>query len=105
MKNNEYQKLIQFHEECLQYREKKELRSINKLFQEQQMTPRTYKHRQQQIERWVTLQRQEIEQTKLGFKEEWDKTVQMIEDTQRNVDMTRVKINSALLGVDSNSYS
>lgn len=69
------------------------------------MTPRTYKHRQQQIERWVTLQRQEIEQTKLGFKEEWDKTVQMIEDTQRNVDMTRVKINSALLGVDSNSYS
>ena len=45
------------------------------------MTPRTYKKRQQQIERWVTLQRLDIEQTKQGLKEEWDKTVQMIEDT------------------------
>jgi hypothetical protein len=45
MKNNEYQKLIQFREECLAFREIKEKKIINKLFSEKQMTPRTYNKR------------------------------------------------------------
>ena len=67
--------MIQFREQCLEFREKKEKKNIKVLFLDNQMTPRTYKKRQQQIERWVTLQRLDIEQTKQGLKEEWDKTV------------------------------
>ena len=65
------------------------------------MTPRAYLHRKEQIEKWVTLQRIGIEQTKLGFQEEWDKTLQMIEETQKNVDFTKLKLQNG----DSNSYS
>lgn len=64
MKNNEFQKLIQFREECLIFREKKEKKLINKLLNENQMTPRTYQQKKLKIERWVSIQRAEIEKTK-----------------------------------------
>jgi hypothetical protein len=67
MKNNEYQKLIQFREECLVFRERKEKKHIYRLYRDNQLTPRTYKTRKEKIERWVSLQREELEQTKQGF--------------------------------------
>lgn len=99
--------MIQFREECLVFRERKEKKALNTLFSQNQMTPRTYQQRKQKIEKWVSVQRAEIEKTKQGFKEEWEKTMQMIEDTQKNVDNMRIKIASAINtnGADSNSYS
>ena len=55
MKNNEYHKLIQFREECLVFRERKEKKLINKLLSENQMTPRTYQQRKLRIEKWVNV--------------------------------------------------
>ena len=69
---------------------------ITKLLNENQMTPRTYQQKKLKLEKWVSIQRKEIEQTKQGFKEEWEKTVQMIEETQKNVDNMRIKIASAI---------
>lgn len=71
------------------------------------MTPRTYQQKKLKIERWVSIQRAEIEKTKQGFKEEWEKTVQMIEDTQKNVDKMKIIIGSVVNNnvTDSNSYS
>jgi len=37
----------------------------------------------------------EIEKTKVTFQQEWDKTVKMIEETQKSVDQIRSKINNA----------
>lgn len=48
---------------------------ITKLLNENQMTPRTYQQKKLKLEKWVSIQRKEIEQTKQGFKEEWEKTV------------------------------
>ena len=56
---------------------------IDRQFYQNLLTPRTYQKKKEQIEKWVSLQKREIEQTKLGFKEEWQKTVQMIEETQK----------------------
>jgi len=68
------------------------------------MTPRTYKQRSLNIEKWVSLQRQEIAKSKQDFREEWDKTIQMIEETQKNVDYMKLKLNNS--GADSSgSYS
>ena len=39
------------------------------------------------------MQKQDIEKTKTTFKEEWEKTVQMIDDTQKNVDQMKSKMN------------
>jgi len=67
------------------------------------LTPRTYQAKKEQIEKWVRFQKREIEQTKLGFKEEWQKTVNMIEETQKQLEFSKEKLNGALC--ESNSYS
>jgi hypothetical protein len=36
--------------------------------------------------RWVQVEQEEILKTKKAFKEEWQKTISMIEETQKNVD-------------------
>ena len=81
MQNSEYSKLIKFREEMLKFRERREKKIIKKQLNQNQFSPRTYKTKKQQIDRWVQVEKQEIERTKTTFQEEWDKTVQMIEDT------------------------
>lgn len=100
MQSNEYQQLISFREECLAIRERKERSHLKQLLRGNQVTPRSYSAKKEQIERWVSLERAELEKTKQSYKEEWVKTVSLIEETQRNVDLMRGKING-----DSNSFS
>lgn len=47
LKDNEYQKLIKFREDCLVFREKKEKKKLTKLLQNNQMTPKTYQKKQE----------------------------------------------------------
>lgn len=44
------------------------------------------------------MEKQEIERTKTTFQEEWDKTVQMIEDTQKNMDQMKTKMGVGVSG-------
>ena len=92
MQNNEYSKLLKFREEMLKFRERREKKIIKKQLNQNQFSPRTYKHKKQQIEGWVQVEKQEIEKTKTTFQEEWDKTVQMIEDTQKNMEQMKTKM-------------
>lgn len=92
MQDSEHSKLIKFREEYLKYKEKKERRHIKKLFKQNEFSPRTFQLKQKQIDRWVQVQQQEIEKTKSTFIEEWEKTIQMIEDTQKNVDQMKSKM-------------
>jgi hydroxymethylglutaryl-CoA reductase len=62
------------------------------MYKSRQFSPRTYNQRKEQLERWVTLEREEIQRSKKQFHEEWEKTVRMIEDTQKNVNIMREQI-------------
>ena len=75
MQDSEHSKLIKFREDVIKYKEKKERRHIKKLFKENEVSPRTFQLKQKQIDRWVQLQKQEIEKTKTTFQEEWEKTI------------------------------
>lgn len=81
MKNNEYQKLIKFREECLVFRERKERKHLKQLLVRNQVTPTSYQAKKEKIERWVQIERAELEKTKTAYKQEWEKTVHMIEET------------------------
>lgn len=109
MQNSEHSKLIKFREEILKFKEKSERKRVRKLFKQKEYSPRTYKAKNQQIDKWVQIQKQEIEQTKTNFQEEWDKTIQMIEDTQKNVNHIRTKMNLgpslSAQKVNSNNYN
>ena len=98
MQNNEYSKLIKFREEMLKFRERREKKIIKKQLNQNQFSPRTYKTKKQQIDRWVQVEKQEIEKTKTTFQEEWDKTVQMIEDTQKNMEQMKSKMGVGISG-------
>ena len=73
--------LLAVREKALDYRVDKERKYIKKLYKAQQMTPRTYTQRREQLERWVRVEMAEIERAKGQVKEEWTRTVQMIEET------------------------
>jgi hypothetical protein len=55
-------------------------------------SPRSYQEKKNQIDKWVDIQKQDLQKTKLVFQQEWDKTVQMIEETQKNVDQMKEKV-------------
>jgi hydroxymethylglutaryl-CoA reductase len=56
------------------------------------MSPRTYTQKKEQLERWVHLEQEDIQKTKVKYQEEWDKAVKMIEETQKNVMTMREQI-------------
>jgi hypothetical protein len=67
MQNNEYQQLIKFREEWLVFREKKEKRAIKKLLTSKQVSPRSYQQKKDKIDRWVTVQKEDIQKTKMVY--------------------------------------
>lgn len=64
MKNNEYMNIIEMREKALQYRQVKENKFINKMLKNNQMSPRTYISKKEQLEKWVALEKEEIQKTK-----------------------------------------
>ena len=89
IKNNEFLNLIQMREKALDYRVEKERKYIKKMFKSRQFSPRTYTQKKEQLEKWVQIETEDIQKTKKQFQEEWERTVQMIEETQKNVDIMR----------------
>lgn len=51
------------------------------MYKSRQLSPRTYTQKKDQLEKWVSLEQEEILKSKKQFQEEWDKTVHMIEET------------------------
>lgn len=66
--NNEFLHLISMREKALDYRQEKERLYIKKMFKARQFSPRTYSQRKEQLERWVRLEQEAIENSKKQFK-------------------------------------
>ena len=81
MKNNEFLNLIQMREKALDYRLEKESKYIKKMFKTRQFSPRTYTQRKEQLEKWVKIEMEDIQKTKNQFQEEWERTLNMIDET------------------------
>lgn len=75
MNNNEYMNLIEMREKALEYRKSKEKKFIRKMLKDKKFSPRTYTQRKEQLEKWVQVEKEEIQRTKTQFKAEWQKTV------------------------------
>ena len=67
MKNNEYQQMIQIREDWLIFREQKEKKAIQKLLKNNELTPRTYEAKNNKIDKWVRIQKLDIEKTKEAY--------------------------------------
>lgn len=92
IKNN--QSLISIREQCINERAKQETELMADLYQQNQISPCTFKQRQVKLEKWVTLQKSQVEHARVGFKQEWEKTMYLIEQTQSDQDFMRSKVDS-----------
>jgi hypothetical protein len=81
IKNNELLNLINMRKKALDYRVEKERKYIKKMYKSRQYSPRTYTQKKEQLEKWVSIELEDIQKTKNQFQEEWTRTVQMIEET------------------------
>lgn len=81
-----YPKMIKIREEAIAYREKATQKQINKMYSSKQISPRTFKRKNLELEHWVTKEKEEVKKTKKVFEEEWQKTANMIQHTQQNYD-------------------
>ena len=80
----EYPKMLKIREEAIAYREKTTLKYINKMFNQNKISPRTFKRKNLELEQWVTKEKDEVKKTKKKFEKEWQKTAKMMEITQQN---------------------
>lgn len=103
IKNN--QSLISIREQCINERAKQETELMADLYQQNQISPCTFKQRQVKLEKWVTLQKSQVEHARVGFKQEWEKTMYLIEQTQSDQDFMRSKVDSRSSRKEDNVYS
>lgn len=83
---NDFSGLIKVRESALKYREKTESRFIKKMLKTKQFSPRTYLNKKHELEMWVTKEREELQNTKKVFVEQWKKTANLIEQTQQHTE-------------------
>lgn len=81
--------MIKIREEAIKYRQKIENECIDKMLKNNQITPRTHQQKKKDLEVWVTKEKEEVKRTQKVFKEQWAKTKEMIEQTEKNSEMMK----------------
>jgi hypothetical protein len=81
---NLYPEMLRMREEGIHCRQQTEQKYLNKLFKNKEVSPRTYERKRQELEVWVSTEQEEVKKTKKKFEEEWKKTKDIIEMTQKN---------------------
>lgn len=78
----EFPKMLEVREEAIAYREKFTKKQINKLYDQNKISPRTFKRKNLELEQWVTKEHEEVRKTKKKFEEERQKTTKIMEYSQ-----------------------
>jgi len=86
--------LLQLHEKAVKYREKTERKLINKMMESQKFSPRLLNRHKLELERWVTKEKDDIRKTKNHLLEKWNKTKEMVEETEKNAKIIKQQIGS-----------
>lgn len=73
--------MLKVREEALNYKIKKEKHKIQKLLSSQKISPRTSDFKEHELERWVDMERQDIDKTKQIYEENKKKTEDIIKET------------------------
>eukprot|EP00347_Sterkiella_histriomuscorum_P007962 403346899 len=81
---NNYPKMLQMREDAIKYREIEESKHLKRMVKTKQLSPRTYDIKCKELETWVTKEKEEVKKTRKDIEEQWQKTAQIIEQTQKN---------------------
>lgn len=84
-----FPEMLRCREEAIKIREKSEGSYIKKMFNQNKFSPRTYQSKRDELEKWVTKERENVCKTQKAFEEEWEKTAKLIAATQKNYEIVQ----------------
>ena len=79
MNKNNMEQLIKMREEALDYRHKTQMKIISNMLKNDRVSPRTFKTKKDQLEKWVTKEKEDIKQTRREIEKGWLKTADTIQ--------------------------
>ncbi|CAD8068678.1 unnamed protein product [Paramecium sonneborni] len=89
MQRDKMDQLIALREEAVQQRQQQTLQQIDKAFQNNQISPRTFEIQQKKIEKWVNKQKTDLEQKKREILKGQQSVFDAIVKTQRDLQFVR----------------
>jgi hypothetical protein len=81
--------MLKIREEIITRKEESEKHFLKQQLKAEELTPRTYKSKKIELERWVTKEKEEVKKSRKRFEEEFQKTQHMINEIQRNQEAMR----------------
>lgn len=94
MESKDFGMLLQLREKAINYREKTERKIIDKMVQSLKYSPRMLQERKIQLEKWVTMEKEEISNTKNHLLEKWNQTREILEQTEENAKLIKNQLGS-----------
>ena len=86
LSTNDIDKMLNMREQAITRHQKKSHNKIDQMYNSNQISPRTYKHKRDQIEKWVEKEREEVQISKKQIEDDEQKTARMIYHTQQNIE-------------------
>ncbi|CAD8148490.1 unnamed protein product [Paramecium octaurelia] len=94
MQRDKMDQLIALREEAVQQRQQQSLKQIDKAFQNNQISPRTFELQQRKIEKWVNKQKTDLEQKKREILRGQQSVFDAIVKTQRDLQFVKQMLSS-----------
>ncbi|CAK73691.1 unnamed protein product (macronuclear) [Paramecium tetraurelia] len=94
MQRDKMDQLIALREEAVQQRQQQSLRQIDKAFQNNQISPRTFEVQQRKVEKWVNKQKNDLEQKKREILKGQQSVFDAIVKTQRDLQFVKQMLSS-----------
>ena len=63
--------MIKMREQALESRHKSHVEYMNKMLENKRVSPRTFHHKQMELEKWVTKEREQIQKSKRDIEKGW----------------------------------
>ncbi|EAR83714.2 IQ calmodulin-binding motif protein, putative (macronuclear) [Tetrahymena thermophila SB210] len=89
-------------QQALNVRREAKNKKLQNMFDKQRISPKSFYRKQQELEKWVSKEQQQIEKTKLSMQKTILSTEETIKKTQRDIEFSKQMKKKAVLS--SNSY-
>lgn len=86
----EFPKLLEYREAAIEYRQKAELKSLDKKRKQKEITPDTYRRKRHELEVWVTKEEDDVERVKKIYEEEWQPAKMIVKSQQNYESIKRI---------------
>jgi hypothetical protein len=75
-----FPEMLHIREEIIKKKEETERHLLKQQLKAEELTPRTYKSKKLELERWVTKEKEEVKKSRRRYEEEFQKTQHMINE-------------------------